>query len=151
MEALNEMIRALLEESDGTAALANVSACIKEAMPGLNWAGFYLVRSGELVLGPFQGRVACTHIPFARGVCGACYRTKQAQRVDDVRTCQDHIACDAASRSELCVPVLIENEVVAEIDLDAPVPDFFTAADEKKMLQAAADLAEAWQHHHWKF
>jgi L-methionine (R)-S-oxide reductase len=66
MEALNEMIRALLEESDGTAALANVSACIKEAMPGLNWAGFYLVRSGELVLGPFQGRVACTHIPVCQ-------------------------------------------------------------------------------------
>ena len=77
-------IAALLEEPDLTAALANVSACIKMNYDNLNWAGFYLVRNNELVLGPFQGKPACTHIAFDKGVCGACYREKAVQRVDDV-------------------------------------------------------------------
>ncbi|NCB32557.1 MAG: GAF domain-containing protein, partial [Erysipelotrichia bacterium] len=110
---------------------------------------FYLVRNSELVLGPFQGKAACTHIPFSRGVCGLAYRTKTAQRIDDVLAIQDHIACDSASRSELCVPVIVNQNVIAEIDLDAPVKNFFTEEMEKEMLLAAEDIASAFQQHHW--
>lgn len=146
---INEQIRGLLEETDMIAALANVSACIMSSYEGLNWAGFYLVRGGELVLGPFQGRVACTHIAFSRGVCGRTYRTAAPQRVEDVLAVQDHIACDSASRSELCVPIIVDGAVIGEIDLDAPVPGRFDAQMEKEMLTAAEDIASAYRQHHW--
>ena len=149
MNATNEMIRGLLEESDMTAALANVSACINQSYEGLNWAGFYLVRHNELVLGPFQGRPACTHIPFEKGVCGLTYRTKQPQLVDDVLAVKDHIACDCASRSELCVPVILNDQVIAEIGLDAPVKAYFNETMKKEMLQAAEDIASAFRQHSW--
>jgi len=142
-------IAALLEEPDLTAALANVSACIKMNYDNLNWAGFYLVRNNELVLGPFQGKPACTHIAFDKGVCGACYREKAVQRVDDVFARPEHIACDADSRSELCVPILVNGDVVGEIDLDAPVKCRFTEKEENEMLQAAEAIASAWVQHHW--
>lgn len=149
MNIINEQICSLLEEPDMIAALANVSACINMNYDGLNWAGFYFVKNGELVLGPFQGRTACTHIPFEKGVCGLTYRTKQKQRVDDVLSFKGHIACDSASRSELCVPILVDDACIGEIDLDAPVAAYFTEEEEKEMLQAAADIAAAFQEHHW--
>ncbi len=149
MELINLQIRALLEEPDMIAALANVSACIFEQWNGLNWAGFYLVKNGELVLGPFQGRTACTHIPFDRGVCGLTFTSKLPQRIQDVLSFPGHIACDSASRSELCVPVLVRGECVMEIDLDAPVEGYFTEEMEKEMLQAAEDIASAYLQHHW--
>ncbi len=149
MNAINEMIRGFLEEPDMIAALANISACINVMYEGLNWAGFYLVKNDELVLGPFQGKAACTHIPFEKGVCGLTYRTRKAQRVDDVLAVKDHIACDCASRSELCVPVIVNHSVIAEIDLDAPVTAYFTEEMEKEMLLAAEDIASAFQQHHW--
>ena len=149
MNAINEMIRGLLEEPDMIAALANISACINVMYEGLNWAGFYLVKNDELVLGPFQGKAACTHIPFEKGVCGLTYRTRKAQRVDDVLAVKDHIACDCASRSELCVPVIVNHSVIAEIDLDAPTTAYFTEEMEKEMLLAAEDIASAFQQHHW--
>ena len=149
MNAINEMIRGLLEEPDMIAALANISACINVMYEGLNWAGFYLVKNDELVLGPFQGKAACTHIPFEKGVCGLTYRTRKAQRVDDVLAVKDHIACDCASRSELCVPVIVNHSVIAEIDLDAPTTSYFTEEMEKEMLLAAEDIASAFQQHHW--
>ncbi|MBR2669422.1 MAG: GAF domain-containing protein [Solobacterium sp.] len=149
MSMINEMIRSLLEEPDMIAALGNVSACINEMYDRLNWAGFYLVKNGELVLGPFQGKTACTHISFQAGVCGACYREKAVQRVDNVLERKDHIACDSASRSELCVPVIVNGECVAEIDLDSPEFCRFTEKEEKEMLQAARDISEAWLKHQW--
>ena len=142
-------IRGLLEETDLIAALANVSACIKMNYDNLNWAGFYLVRNGELVLGPFQGKPACTHIAFDKGVCGACYREQVVQRVNDVFARPEHIACDADSRSELCVPIIVDGAVVGEIDLDAPIKCRFTEKEEKEMLQAAEAIASAWVQHHW--
>ena len=149
MNILNEQIRALLEEPDMIACLSNLSACIMDSWEGLNWAGFYLVKNGELVLGPFQGKPACTHIPFDKGVCGLTYTSKLPQRVDDVLSFPGHIACDSASRSELCVPVLVSGECIMEIDLDAPEKNRFGEEEEKIMLQAARDIASASLQHRW--
>ena len=149
MKILNEQIRAFLEEPDMIASLANISSLIFGSYDRLNWAGFYFVRNNELVLGPFQGRPACMHIPFSKGVCGRCFREKATQMIDDVHQVQDHIACDAASRSELCVPVIVNGECVMEIDIDSPEPGHFNADMKKVMEQAAADIAEAYVSHHW--
>lgn len=146
---INKQIQNFLEEPDMIAALSNISACIMMMYPNLNWAGFYFVKNDELVLGPFQGKPACTHIPFSKGVCGKCYREANVQRIDNVHAICDHIACDAASQSELCVPIIVDNRVVCEIDLDAPIQNRFTETEEKEMLQAAKDIASAWIQHHW--
>jgi len=148
---INSQIKLFCDETDCIAALANISACINENYHGLNWAGFYIARANELVLGPFQGKVACTHISFQKGVCGKCYMTKQAQRIADVFAFPGHIACDSASRSELCVPIIVRDEVIAEIDLDAPKADYFTVDMEQEMLEAASDIAQAYLQHEWKF
>ena len=147
---INAQIRAFLEEDDMIAALSNLSACINENYDRLNWAGFYLVKNGELVLGPFQGKTACTHIPFDKGVCGKCYRDRETQRADDVHAFPGHIACDSASRSELCVPVIVDGAVVAEIDLDSPYPSRFTEDEETEMKTAAEDIAAAFKAKGWK-
>ena len=118
-------------EPDAIANMANVAALIFEAVPDLNWAGFYRNVGGELVLGPFQGRPACIRIPFGTGVCGAAAATLQPQRVDDVHAFPGHIACDAASRSELVVPILAEDGGLAGVlDLDSPTPARFSEEDE---------------------
>ena len=98
-------------EPDGIANMANAAALIYETLPDLNWAGFYRNVGGELVLGPFQGRAACIRIPFGKGVCGAAAATLQVQRVDDVHAFPGHIACDAASASELVVPIVRDGEL----------------------------------------
>ena len=146
---INAQIRGFLEESDMIAALANVSACINENYDRLNWAGFYFVRKNELILGPFQGKTACTHIPFDKGVCGKCYRDAATQKIDDVLAFPGHIACDSASRSELCVPVIVSGRVVAEIDLDSPEKNRFTDDEAMEMEEAAADIAAAFILHQW--
>ena len=146
---INAQIRGLLEESDMIAALANVSACINENYDRLNWAGFYFVRKNELILGPFQGKTACTHIPFDKGVCGKCYRDAAAQKIDDVLAFPGHIACDSASRSELCVPVIVNGSVIAEIDLDSPFKERFTDDETKEMEEAAKDISEAFIRYGW--
>ena len=139
----------ILEEPDLIAALANLSALLMETFETLNWAGFYFVKNGELVLGPFQGRVACTHIAFDRGVCGLTYRTKTTQVVDDVHALQDHIACDSASRSELCVPVIVNEQCVMEIDLDSPILCRFDPAMVNDICKLGSLLAGAWVSHQW--
>lgn len=146
---LNQQICALLEESDMIAALSNVSAAIKMSYANTNWAGFYLVKDGELVLGPFQGKPACTRIPFDKGVCGKCYRTKEVQRIDDVLAFPGHIACDSDSRSELCVPIIVNDVCIGEIDIDAPIASRFSEKEENEMLQASWDIAQACLQHHW--
>ena len=134
-------------EPDGVANMANVAALLWEFLPDLNWAGFYRVapaKSGEereLVLGPFVGRPACIRIPFGKGVCGAAAESRAAQLVADVHAFPGHIACDAASRSELVVPVLREGAVIAVIDLDSPSPARFTEADAEGITRLAALLA----------
>lgn len=146
---INEQIRGFLADEDMIASLANISSVIMMGYKDLNWSGFYFVNHGQLTAGPFQGKPACTPVSFEKGVCGRCYREKKTQRVDDVLAIQDHIACDAASRSELCVPVLVNNEVVMEIDLDSPLPSRFDDDLEKEMTEAASDIAEAWIRRGW--
>ena len=126
-------------ERDGVANMANVAALIWETLPDLNWAGFYRNVDGELVLGPFQGRPACIRIPFGIGVCGAAAATLQVQRVEDVHAFPGHIACDAASVSELVVPIVRDGKLIAVLDLDSPNPARFTEEDEAGCV-AVCDL-----------
>jgi L-methionine (R)-S-oxide reductase len=129
-------------ERDAVANMANVAALVRDFVPGLNWAGFYRMVDGELVLGPFAGRPACIRIPVGRGVCGTCAATGQTQRVDDVHAFPGHIACDAASRSELVVPVARDGAVVAVIDLDSPDLARFDAEDAAGFEALAALLSD---------
>ena len=112
----------LSDERDAVANAANTAALLFTSLPDLNWAGFYFLRSAkELVLGPFQGRPACVRITVGRGVCGAAVERRQSMLVDDVHAYADHIACDAASRSELVVPLIRDDRVLGVIDLDSPL------------------------------
>ena len=128
-------------ESDGVANMANVAALVWQWVPELNWAGFYRAIEGELVLGPFCGKPACIRIPFGQGVCGTAAASGESQLVADVHAFAGHIACDSASRSELVVPVLREDVVVAVIDLDAPRPARFDQADLEGIEALAALLS----------
>jgi L-methionine (R)-S-oxide reductase len=136
------------DEPDAVANMANVAALVWEFLPDLNWAGFYRVAPAkkgsaeELVLGPFVGRPACIRIPFGTGVCGAAAQSRATQLVADVHAFPGHIACDAASASELVVPVLrSDSSLVAVIDLDSPTPARFTAEDAKAIEALAALLS----------
>ena len=116
-------------EPDGVANMANLAALIWQFVPRLNWAGFYRVQGDELVLGPFIGKPACIRIPFGQGVCGAAALSGETQLVADVHAFPGHIACDAASRSELVVPVMRDGQVISVIDLDSPETARFDQAD----------------------
>lgn len=129
-------------EPDGIANMANAAALIWETLPELNWAGFYRNVGGELVLGPFQGRAACIRIPFGRGVCGTAAATQMPQLVEDVHQFPGHIACDAASQSELVVPIVRNGELIAVLDLDSPQKARFDAEDEAGCVKLCALLAE---------
>ncbi len=136
--------RALTDgEPDAIANMANISALIWQYIPDLNWAGFYRVMEDELVLGPFQGKSACIRIAMGKGVCGAAASTNVVQRVADVHAFPGHIACDADSRSELVVPVCKDGKVIAVLDLDSPLPDRFSAADETGMTKLIATIANS--------
>jgi L-methionine (R)-S-oxide reductase len=134
-------------EPDAIANMANTAALLWEFLPELNWAGFYRVaptkegQARELVLGPFVGKPACLRIPFGQGVCGTAAESRATQLVEDVHAFPGHIACDAASRSELVVPVLRDGEVIAVIDLDSPLPGRFRQADADGIARLAALLA----------
>ena len=130
-------------EPDGIANMANVAALIWQAIPDLNWAGFYRFDGAELVLGPFQGKAACIRIALDKGVCGAAARTRETQRVEDVHAFPGHIACDADSRSELVVPVIASGRLVGVLDLDSPSPARFTAADQTGAEALVARIAAA--------
>lgn len=126
-------------ETDAIANAANLSALIFNGLPDLNWAGFYLLRSeGELVLGPFQGKPACIRIPLGRGVCGTAAERRESVLVEDVHAFPGHIACDAASRSELVVPLLRDGKVLGVLDLDSPRPNRFDAEDQAGIEALAA-------------
>ena len=129
-------------EPDGVANMANVAALLWEFVPDLNWAGFYRLIGGELVLGPFVGRPACIRIPLGKGVCGTAASSGATQLVEDVHAFPGHIACDAASRSELVVPVLRGGSVLAVIDLDSPMPARFDPADAAGIEALARVLAD---------
>lgn len=140
---LLDAARAVTEgEADAIANMANVAALLWEMLPDLNWAGFYRMVAGELVLGPFQGRAACIRIAVGRGVCGAAAATGETQCVADVHAFPGHIACDAASASELVVPVVRDGRVLAVIDLDSPRPARFGPDDVAGGEALAALLAD---------
>lgn len=130
-------------EGDKVANMANLAALLWQYVPQLNWAGFYRVVEGELVLGPFQGKPACLRIPFGQGVCGAAAATGKTQLVADVHAFPGHIACDAESRSELVVPVQRGGVVVAVIDLDSPELNRFDEDDARGIEALAAAVASA--------
>ena len=117
------------DEPDAIANMANAAALLWQGLPDLNWAGFYRHLHGELVLGPFQGKAACIRIPMGRGVCGVAAATRETQRVEDVHAFPGHIACDAASRSELVVPIVHQGTLIGVLDLDSPSPARFDAGD----------------------
>jgi L-methionine (R)-S-oxide reductase len=138
-EALLPQIKGLLEgEEDLVANLANVAAALKEQF-GWLWVGFYLVKGGELVLGPFQGPVACTRIRKGRGVCGAAWQQSQTLIVPDVEKFPGHIACSSLSRSEIVIPVLKNGDVVAVLDVDSVDLNTFDETD-KQYLEAIVRL-----------
>ena len=117
-------------ECDAVANMANAAALVWEYLPDLNWAGFYRLVDGELVLGPFQGKAACIRIALGKGVCGTAAATRRSQRVEDVHAFPGHIACDAASASELVVPILDGDRLIGVLDLDSPSPGRFDAEDQ---------------------
>jgi GAF domain-containing protein len=129
-ELARELDALLTGECDATANAANAAAAIYHALPALNWAGFYFLRDGELVLGPFQGRPACVRIALGKGVCGTAAAERRSVIVRDVTAFPGHIACDVASRSELVVPLLRGMDLLGVLDLDSPIFARFDAADQ---------------------
>jgi len=142
---LAQQLDALLsDERDPIANAANTAALIFTSLPDLNWAGFYFLRSpDELVLGPFQGKPACVRIAVGRGVCGAAVQRRSSMLVKDVHEFPDHIVCDAASRSELVVPLMRDGRVLGVIDLDAPLPARFDHDDQQGIEALAAIYVKA--------
>lgn len=124
------------------ANLANASALLYEMLPDLNWAGFYLMENGQLVLGPFQGRVACVEIEIGKGVCGTAVARNATVLVEDVHQFPGHIACDGASNSEIVVPIRKDGQVIGVLDLDSPRFGRFTVADQAG-LEAFVQILEA--------
>lgn len=130
------------ESSDYIPVMANVSSLLFHTLPDINWAGFYLVKEDSLLLGPFQGKVACVRIAKGRGVCGTAWEEDSVQLVPDVHAFPGHIACDSASRSEIVVPIHQQGKVVAVLDIDSPLPDRFRPED-KEGLTALAETIES--------
>jgi len=137
-QLLVKQAQALLSsEADYIANAANLSALIFNQLNELNWAGFYFVRNEELVLGPFQGQVACVRIALGKGVCGTAAATKEVQRIADVHQFDGHIACDAASNSEIVLPLMNQGKVVAVLDIDSPIVNRFDEIDQQFLLEIA--------------
>ncbi|MGP5283843.1 GAF domain-containing protein [Pseudomonas helleri] len=128
----------LADERDFIANASQFSAFLFNQLEDLNWAGFYLNRNEELVLGPFQGQIACVRIPFGRGVCGTAAATQLTQRVEDVHAFAGHIACDSASNSELVVPLIKDGRLIGVLDLDSPSIGRFTEQDQQGIEALAA-------------
>ncbi|WP_066172948.1 GAF domain-containing protein [Bacillus marinisedimentorum] len=142
-ELLLKQLRALIEgESNQIANLANASALLNQFLDDINWVGFYLREDGELVLGPFNGLPACVRITVGKGVCGTAVSERKTMRIADVHAFPGHIACDAASRSEIVVPLFKEDEVIGVLDIDSPVENRFDETDQHWLEQFAAVLQE---------
>ncbi len=139
---IRQMEALLEEETNYVSVLSNASALLMETLDRINWAGFYLVRDGELKLGPFQGKTACVRIRKGRGVCGTAWETDRTQLVPDVHAFPGHIACDSASRSEIVIPLHHDGEVVGVLDIDSPETGRFSEED-RAGLEQFAELLEA--------
>ncbi|EHE9876468.1 GAF domain-containing protein [Escherichia coli] len=141
---LNRDFNALMAgETSFLATLANTSALLYERLNDVNWAGFYLLEDDTLVLGPFQGKIACVRIPVGRGVCGTAVACNEVQRIEDVHAFDGHIACDAASNSEIVLPLVVlvvKNQIIGVLDIDSTVFGRFTDEDEQGLRQLVAQL-----------
>lgn len=147
-QRLTKQAVALLEgEQDLIANLANLSALLNMELDNINWVGFYLMKEEELVLGPFQGNPACVRIPVGRGVCGTSVATNSVQRVYDVHQFEGHIACDAASNSEIVIPFSISGEVAGVLDIDSPVVGRFSEIDEEGLTFLMAEVEKLLNSH----
>jgi GAF domain-containing protein len=142
-ELLSQARGLLAGERDATANAANLAALVFHTLPDLNWAGFYWMKGGELVLGPFQGKPACVRIPLGKGVCGTAAREQRTIVVPDVHRFPGHIACDSASMSEVVVPLVREGRVVGVLDLDSPSAGRFDEDDARTLEALAAIYLEA--------
>ncbi|SDZ28445.1 GAF domain-containing protein [Evansella caseinilytica] len=128
---LSKQLNALLDgEKDVIANLSNAAALLNQFLQDINWVGFYIWKDGELVLGPFQGLPACVRIPGGKGVCGTAASERRTLRVKDVHQFPGHIACDAASNSEIVIPIVMDGELFGVLDIDSPLKDRFTAEDQ---------------------
>ncbi|MBT0051307.1 GAF domain-containing protein [Vibrio alginolyticus] len=147
-QRLTKQAVALIEsEPDFIANLANLSSLLFMELDDLNWAGFYLTKGEELVLGPFQGKPACVRIPMGRGVCGTAAQTNTIQRVYDVHEFEGHIACDAASNSEIVIPFSINGKVVGVLDIDSPSIGRFNETDEKGLTHFMVEVEKLLNSH----
>ena len=139
IELIDQLEAVFSGERDGLANTANMAALLYQALPDLNWAGFYFLRGGELVLGPFQGKIACVRIAVGRGVCGTAARQQRTIVVPDVHEFPGHIACDGASRSEIVVPLVRDGRLLGVLDIDSPRVARFDGEDAKS-LEAAVEM-----------
>ena len=137
---LEKQIDALINEKYPLITNLSNASSVLNTLEDINWAGFYLVKEDGLFLGPFQGEVACSFIPFNKGMCGRCYRQKETIIIDDVTIEKDHIACSSASRSEIVVPIFKDDKVVALIDIDAPTKKRFNNKDQEELEKVAKVL-----------
>ncbi len=143
-ELLSSQLAALMEgEREVVPNLANMSALIHQALKEINWTGFYLMKDGMLVLGPFQGNPACIRIPVGRGVCGTAAKTLETQLVPDVHQFPGHIACDAQSQSEIVVPLIRAGKLLGVLDIDSPVKNRFDREDQAGLEQLCKLLLDA--------
>lgn len=133
----------LYEEHDQIANMANMSALLYHSLPKINWVGFYLFKNDELILGPFQGKVACMHIPMGKGVCGTSACKQEILCVEDVHKFPGHIACDSASRSEIVIPIVKENTLLGVLDIDSPVLARFDEIDSQSLSKLAQLLIQS--------
>ena len=129
-----------LRHPDWVAYLSNVSALLNENMTDINWVGFYLVKNEKLILGPFQGKVACTDIEYGKGVCGTAWKENEIQLVEDVHKFKGHIACDSASNSEIVIPIHNDGDVVGVLDIDSPLFSRFNEDDKNGLSEIVKEL-----------
>ena len=130
-EIINILPQLLKDNEYDITILANTSALLYEKIENINWVGFYLNKNETLLLGPFQGKVACTKIPFTKGVCGKCARTKETILVSNVHEFPGHIACDGATNSEIVIPVVKDGQLIGVLDIDSPILNRFSEVDQK--------------------
>ncbi|SFJ11522.1 GAF domain-containing protein [Halobacillus dabanensis] len=143
-DLLNKQLKALIEdEPDVIANLSNASSLLNQFLDDVNWVGFYLWKENQLILGPFQGLPACVRIPSGKGVCGTAVSERSVQRIEDVHKFPGHIACDAASQSEIVVPIFKDGEIYGVLDIDSPSKGRFDKMDEEKL----AEFVEIIQHY----
>ena len=140
---VQKQLRSLLEgEQNQIANLSNASSLLNQFLENTNWVGFYLIDSKELVLGPFQGLPACVRIPFGKGVCGTSASERKTMRIEDVHAFPGHIACDAASRSEIVVPIVKDDKLIGVLDIDSPITSRFDEVDQEQLEKYVEILVE---------